>query len=268
MPQEKIIWAYRKTPEVWHKKASAGSSGIVDERYIKDYIASQKEVKVVSLGIGTGRELNWLKQLKNIKEVIGIDYSQAMLDFCRKTAKEFPVKVSLIKENLLSLKKLEVQIKNEKLALIYIYLLNTLGNLEEKNRIRVLKKINALMKKEDRLILALYKRPERIREKVFLPDHIKLKLKENSGLKIKFGEVIEYMYYEVWWPPILEKYHQLPRFWYNDKTNDITIYAGKRKVFISHRFSEEEIMEMAKEAKLKIEKLIEGKFMWVVILRV
>ena len=44
--------------------------------------------------------------------------------------------------------------------------------------------------------------------------------------------------------------------------------SGKKKIVISHRFSKEEIKDMAKIAKFKIEKLIEGKFMWVVMLKV
>jgi len=48
----------------------------------------------------------------------------------------------------------------------------------------------------------------------------------------------------------------------------VTIYVGKEKVLISHRFSKEEIKKLAQNAKFKIEKLIEGKFMWVVILKI
>ena len=114
--------------------------------------------------------------------------------------------------------------------------------------------------------MCLYKRPERIKAKIFLPRQIKIK--GNSGRKIKLGTLIEYGCLEFLWIPILEKYHRLPRFWYDEKTDDVTIYVGKEKILISHRFSEEEIKKLCKIVKLKIEKLIEGKFMWIVILKI
>ena len=145
-------------------------------------------------------------------------------------------------------------------------MLNTLGNFTQKEREKILKSVRNLMRKKDRLILCLYKRPERIKAKIKLPPQIKVI--GNSGRKIKLGTLIEYGCLELLWLPILEKYKLLPRFWYNEKTDDVTIYVGKEKILISHRFSEEEIKKLAKIAKLKIEKLIEGKFMWVVISKV
>jgi len=266
MPKEEIIWKHKKAVELYHKKVSAEASGVVDEKYVKDYISLKRKVKVVSLGVGTGRELNWLDKLKNIKEVIGIDYSSEFLEICEKVAKECKVKVSCFKDNLFSLKKFKNFIKKEKLPLIYICLLNTLGNFTQKEREKVLKNVRNLMKKKDRLILCLYKRPERIKAKIKLPPQIEVK--GNSGRRVKLGTLIEYGCLEFLWLPILEKYHQLPRFWYNEKTDDVTIYVGGEKILISHRFSEEEIEELAKISKLKIEKLIEGKFMYTVILKV
>jgi len=264
MPKEEIFWKHEKTTELYNKAVIEKASGVIDEKYVKDYISKKGNVKIVSLGIGSGRELNWLDKLKNIKEVIGIDYSSDFLDICKKVAKECKVKVSCVKDNLFSLKKFEKFIGEEKLPLIYICLLNTLGNFTQKEREKVLKNVRNLMKKEDRLILCLYKRPERIKAKIFLP--FQIKIKGNSGRRIKLGTLIEYGGLEFFWLPILEKYHQLPRFWYNEKTDDVTIYVGKEKILISHRFSEEEIKKLYQRAKLKIEKLIEGKFMWVVIL--
>jgi ubiquinone/menaquinone biosynthesis C-methylase UbiE len=264
--KEEIIWKHKKATELWCKEISLKGSGIVDEKYVKEYIASKRNVKVVSLGIGSGRELNWLDKLRNIKGVIGIDYSPDFLDICRKVADKCKVKVICIKDNLFSLKRFKRFIKNERLPLIYICLLNTLGNFTQKEREKVLKNVRNLMKRRDRLVLCLYKRPERIKAKIKLPSQIKIK--GNSGSRIKLGTLIEYGGLEFLWIPILEKYHQLPRFWYNEKTDDVTIYVGKEKILISHRFSKEEIKELAKIAKLKIEKIIEGKFMWVVILKV
>ncbi len=266
MPKEEIIWKHKKAAELYHKKFSKGASGIIDEKYVKDFIGSKKNVKIVSLGIGNGRELSWLDELKNIKEVVGIDYSADFLDICRKVAEKCKVKTTLIKDNLFFLKKFKRIIKNEKLPLIYICLINTLGNFEEKERGKVLKNVRNLMKKKDRLILCLYKRPEEIKVKMFLPPQIKIK--GDLGRRIKLGTLIEYGCLEFLWLSIWEKYHQLPRFWYNEKADDVTVYVGKEKIVISHRFSKEEIKDMAKIAKFKIEKLIEGKFMWVVMLKV
>lgn len=266
MPKEKIIWRHKKTAGIYHKEMPQKVSGVVDEKYVKDYIASKKNVKVISLGIGSGRELNWLDKLKNIKEIIGIDYSREMLDTCRKVAKECKIKVTLIEDDLLSLKKIKRFIKDERLPLTYICLLNTLGNFTRKQREKVLKNVKNLMKEKDRLILCLYKRPERIKAKISLPSQIKIK--GNSGREIKLSELIEYASLEFLWTSILQKYFRFPRFWYNDKTNNVTIYIDGEVVLISHRFSKEEIKELCQIAKLKVEKLIEGKFMWVVILKI
>jgi len=264
MPKEKIIWKH-KAAWLYYKEISQKASGVIDEKYLKEYIAAKKNVRVISLGIGGGRELYWLKKFKNIKGITGVDYSERMLDICREVAKKLKVKITLIKDNLLSLKKFERFIKKEKVPLIYICLLNTLGNFTQKQRERISKNIRDLMKEKDRLILCLYKRPERIKTKISLPSQVKVK--DNSGREIKIKEAIEYASLEFLWPPILQKYFQLPRFWYDDNTNNITIYIDGEKILISHRFSREEIKNLAKAAKLKIEKIIEGKFMWIVILK-
>jgi len=188
--KEEIIWKHKKAAELYRKEVSLKASGVTDEKYVKDYIASKKNVNVVSLGIGGGRELSWLDKLKNIKEVIGIDYSQDFLEICRKVAKKCKVKVSCVKDNLFSLKKFKRLIKKEKLPLIYICLLNTLGNFTWREREKVFKNVRDLMKKGDKLVLCLYKRPERIKTKIKLPPQIKIK--GNSGRRVKLGTLIEY----------------------------------------------------------------------------
>ena len=266
MPKEDVIWKHKKATELYHKKVLKEASGIIDEKYLKAYIASKGNVKVVSLGIGSGRELGWLNKLKNVKEIIGIDYSDDFLNICREVAAECKVKVVLIKDNLLSLKKIRKIIVNEKLPLVYICLINTLGDFTQRERKIILKNIKPILKSKDRLILCLYKKPESVKIRTKLPRHIKIK--RNPGSRIKLSTLIEYGCLEFFWLPILEKYYQLPRFWYNEETDDVTVYVGKEKVLISHRFSMEEIKELAKITELKIEKLIEGKFMWVVMLKI
>lgn len=266
MPEERIIWRNKKAAGIYHREVARENPGVIDENYIKNYIISKRKVKVVSLGIGVGRELYWLDKLNNIKEVVGIDYSQEMLDFCKEITERYKIKVTLIKDDLLSLKKFKNLIRNEKYPLIYICLINTFGDFEEEERVKILKNLKYLIKKKDRLILSLNKRPETIKARTFLP--LQIRSKGNSTTRFKLKTAIEYMFYEFFWPPLLERYHRLPRFWYDDKTNNITIYIGKKKILISHRFSKEEIKKLSREAKLKIEKLIEGKFMWVVILKI
>ena len=266
MPKEEIIWKHKKAVDLYHKTVFLEASGVFDEKYVKNYISKRKNIKVVSLGIGSGRELSWLHKLKNIKEITGIDYSSEFLSICREVAKRYKAKVTLIKDNFFSFKKFKKFIKKEKLSLIYVCLLNTLGNFTSKQREKVLTNVRDLMKKKDRTILCLYKRPERIKAKIILPKQIRLE----GGIveRIKLGTVLEFSKLELLWLPILEKFRQIPRFWYDDKNNNVTIYVGKKKILISHRFSKEEIIGIAKKTKLKIEKLIEGKFMWVVILKV
>ncbi len=266
MPKEKIIWRNKKAAELYHKEVTQKNPGVIDEEYIKKYINSKKEIKVVSLGIGVGRELSWLDKSKNIKEVIGIDYSQEMLDFCKKISQKYKTKITLVNDDLLLLKKFKNLIRNEKYPLIYICLINTFGDFEEGDRIKILNNLRNLIRKKDRLILSLNKRPEIIKTKTFLP--IQIWSKGNSTTRFKLKSAIEYMFYEFFWPPILTRYKQLPRFWYNDKENNIEIYVGKKKILISHRFSKEEIKDLAKKTKFKIEKIIEGKFMWIIILKI
>ena len=266
MPHENILWKNKKSVRSYTKEMYGKASGVKDEKYVKKYIADKNKVKIVDLGIGSGRELKWLCKIKNIKEIVGIDYSRAFLDICKKESKKYKTKVSLINDDILLLGKSKKFVKKEKLPIIYMCLINTFGNFSEKQRIKILNNLRKIVNKKDRLILCLYKRPETIKTKMFLPGHIKVKNKNQSEIKI--AELIEYASMNFLLNPIVEKYQQFPRIWYNNKTNDITIYIGRKKILISHRFSKEEIIGMVKKAKFKIEKLIEGKFMWVVISKI
>jgi ubiquinone/menaquinone biosynthesis C-methylase UbiE len=159
--KKEIIWKHKKAAELYTKGILEEASGVADEKYIKDYIEKKRNVKVVSLGIGSGRELDWLDKLKNVKEVIGIDYSPDLLEICRKVAEKCKVKVICLKDNLFSLKIFKKFIKKEKLPLIYICLINTLGNFTQKEREKVLKNVRNLMKKKDRLIFLQNWQPEK-----------------------------------------------------------------------------------------------------------
>ena len=138
----KIIWAGLKSPAEYEKAIKATSPGLGDEIFVKNYIEEIKKfVIIVSLGIGTGRELSWLEEIKNISQIIGIDYAESMLNFCRKIRKKFRKKLILIREDMLYPKKLEKKVKKFKKIIIYLCLENTFGNFIKKERKIFLKKL-------------------------------------------------------------------------------------------------------------------------------
>lgn len=259
----KHFWRLPTTPEEYDKGVRK-MSGVLDETPIIDYIKNfKKSVTVVSLGIGTGRELEWLDKIKNVTKIIGIDYSAPMLRFCRKRAKQCKKKVILLKDNIAEPVKLKRKVSKIKKPIIYLALINTLGNFSFKERELALQKTRNLMKRKDGLIICLYKLISQATISTLnIPPYLHLKTKE---ARTKLTEIIEYALQPFVWRGLIKKYNQLPRFWYDEKENDITAYIGEKKTFISHRFSKEEIKTLHKKAGLKIEKLIEGKAMYTVV---
>lgn len=259
------IWRHPKTPVIWDRIAKK-YLGLSDEISLLNYIKNfGKKVVVCDLGIGTGRLLKEFDKFENIIKIIGVDYSKPMLSFCQKRAKKCKKEVILLEDDIRNPVNLEKEVGKIKEPIIYICLLNTFGNFLPKERELVLEKIKNLMKKKDRLILCLYKRPEKAMiEEINLPPYLKIKSKRE---KVKLAEILEYPFNLMYWHTVLDKFKQPPRFWYDEKENDIAIYIGKEKVFISHRFSEEEIKKLAQIAGLKVEKLFEGKLMYTVIFK-
>lgn len=266
MDDKKYIWSFPKTPADYDT-AYRKMAGVVDESKIQEYIKKYgKSVVICDLGIGTGRELEWLDKIKNISEIIGIDYSQSMLNFCRRVAQRYKKKVFLIKDDITNPVKLGKILPKVKDPIIYICLVNTFGNFLPKERKKVLQEIKNLMKRDDRLVLCIYKRLSKaVISTLNIPPYLRIKSK---GKRIKLAEIIEYAFLPCFWHPLIAKYQQIPRFWYDEKENDIAIYVGNKKVFISHRFSIPEIKKLHKNAGLKIEKIIEGKLMYTVISKI
>lgn len=265
----KYIWNFPKTP-IYYDLAYKKMLGVLDEMAVIDYLKNfGKSVVVVSLGIGTGRELKWLEKIKNISKIIGVDYSKAMLKFCQKRAQKCKKEVILLEEDIINPVKLKEKVLKIKEPIIYLSLVNTFGNSPSSERTIIAEKIRDLMKKEDRLILCLYKRIDKVAidaiKNINIPPYLKIKSKEE---KIKLAEIVEYALFLNFYPAIIERYKKPPMFWYEEKENDIAIYVGKEKVFISHRFSEEEIRKLGQKVNLKIEKLIGGKLMYIVIFRI
>lgn len=262
--ETKLIFS---TNPAYYDKAVRKMSGVLDEIPVINFIKNfRKSTAIVSLGIGTGRELEWLDEIKNISKIIGIDFAKSTLKFCRKRAKKCKKKIILLKDDMTNPVKLEKKVSKIKEPVIYISLINTLGNFSSKERELVFQRTKDLMKKKDRLVLCLYKRIDKaIVDSINLPSYLRPKSKKE---KVKLTEIIEYALVPILWEPLLKKYNQLPRFWYNEKGNDLVVYMTEKKVFISHRFSKEEIKKLHKKAGLKIEKLAEGKAMCTVISKI
>jgi len=265
------IWKHRETPKhyfnYFYNEISKRMAGVKDEKYIVGFVNNfnpKKNKIIVNLGIGPGRELPWLVKLKNISEIIGVDYSPAMLSFCKKQAEKYKKKITLIKDNFFTLKKLSKIVKKEKKPIIFICLLNTIGNFTEKKRIKILKIFKRLMQKQDRLILTVYKPIEKVRINIKrFPPHLRPVSKEDIS---KLYEIMICAVAGFFWDSAFTYYEgKMPQFGYNKRTRDLTVHVERKKIYISHRFTEKEIKELHKKANLKIEKLIEGKLMFIVV---
>ncbi len=266
------MWVHAKTPKEYHKFfLSEFPSGIVDEvhvaRFFNTYLSKQQKT-IVDLGIGTGRELVWIDKLKNLSQVIGLDYSSSMIKFCAGSASLYRHELICIRDNLLGLKHLPGLVKKVKEPVIYISLINSLGNFSKSERIQTLRQLRPFLKSSDRIVLCLYKRPT-LRMKKFLfpsffPKFAKPKSKTNATY---LSFVREYALIPHVWHSVIGRGGVPPRFWYNRDTNDIVIHINGKRMVISHRFNKKEIHELTKSAKFSVEKFITGKFMYIVVLK-
>ncbi|MDI6592117.1 MAG: class I SAM-dependent methyltransferase, partial [Patescibacteria group bacterium] len=101
------IWRHPKTPAEWDRVVKK-YLGLSDEIPLIDYIKNfGKKVAICDLGIGTGRLLKKFDKFKNISQIIGVDYSKAMLSFCQKRAKKCKKKVILLEDDLRNPVRLE-----------------------------------------------------------------------------------------------------------------------------------------------------------------
>ena len=263
----KTFWFHPQTPLGYHKAIQDFSSGIDDEKIIENFINKylpQRQKIIVDLGIGTGRELPWLDNTFAISEIIGIDYSSEMLKFCRIEAKKCKHEVKLINDNLLKTTILPKLVKTYKEPFIFLSLMNTFGNFYKGERITVLKNLSSLLKKSDRIILALYKNSQRVKILRDLENSPYLQAKKPKDKAI-LAELIEYGLLPFFWTSVMDKYHTLPRFWYDKINNDVVIHIDGKRLLASHRFAKEEIENEFKVSGLRIDKIIEGKSMWIAV---
>jgi len=268
MTDFKAFWFHEQMPQGYHKLVNKNAPGVVDESIIANFIEKYKphqEKIIVDLGIGTGRELVWLDNLRNIRKIVGIDYSPAMIAFCKKIAKSCSHKVDLFIEDLFYPQYLKAfASENTTNPLIYLSLLNSFGNFTKEERPKILKKLKRLMKNTDRIIFAIYKTTQHVKQKYNLKNNLSLNPTDPRDEKY-LSEIIEYGSYGFLWNPVIDKYHTLPRFWYNKKANDIVIHINGKRLYISHRFTKDEIQDEFKKSGLKIDKIIEGKAMWIAV---
>lgn len=263
----KTLWFNPATPRGYHNQIIQSASGVVDEKIIGElintYLPIQEKV-IIDLGIGTGRELMWLDKLGSVKKIIGVDYSPVMLSFCAKEATKYKHGVDLIQDDLLNINNLPKLVTKEKSPVIYISLINTFGNFTKEERLIVLKSIVLLLKEKDRVILALYKRSQQAKFESFIQKTSYLKPDNPDDLPI-LAELIEYSLLPFFWTSVIEKYHQLPRFWYDKQNFNVVIHVDGQQVAVSHRFTKEEIEEEFKEAGLEVDQIIEGKAMYIAV---
>lgn len=268
MTDLKAFWFHEQVPQGYHKLANKNASGVVDESIIANFIEKYKphqEKIIVDLGIGTGRELAWLDKLQNIRRIVGVDYSPAMIAFCKEVGKNCSHKVDLFLEDLFYPQYLKAfASENTTNPIIYLSLINSFGNFTKEERPEILKKLKPLMKNTDRIVFALYKTTQLVKQKSNLKNHLSLNPKDPRDEKY-LAEIIEYGSYGFLWNPVIDKYHTLPQFWYDKKTNDIVIHTNGKRLYISHRFTKEEIAEEFKESGLEVDRIIEGKAMWIVV---
>lgn len=265
----KMFFQYSKTPKIYHKLFGGKSldyrGGDID--WALDYIqefSNNKKIAVIDFGIGTGRELRILQNNKNIEKIIGIDYSEAMLDFCKKQWKDYPIELDFIKDDFAVLGNSKRAIKSIRIPKVFTIFFGTINNTTEDDRIRILLAVKKLITKNDIFIVEFSKRPER---QTVSFDHPWLKFK-NKKEKIGLYEVGVYVQSKWFWEASAENFGTVPQFLYEKKTHNITVTVpGVGSCFFSHRYSSEEIEELIKKVGLNIEMIREGNEMYTAIIK-
>jgi|GEM_PF-3428852 len=256
-----------KAPEAFYK-AYQKKLDVVDERHLVDFIKKyhpgSKKI-IIDLGIGPGRELEWLEKIEDVASIVGIDFSKPMLDFCKGIAKRYSKKVILVQEDFRNLSKTEKLIGGSVTPKIFICLVNTLGNFPPRDRLRVLNAVRRIMGGEDRLVLMLYKLPQDMRINGNAIKRIPPHLRPRGYDIMKYLELIDYSFQNWIWDPVVEIFGSPPIITYDDENQDIAAYVGDKKVFGSHRWDKTEIRNLHKQAMLRIDKIIEGDYAYIVV---
>jgi hypothetical protein len=265
----KMFFQYSKTPKIYHKlfggKSLEYRGGDIDWalNYIQEF-SNNKKIAVIDFGIGTGRELRILQDNKNIERIIGIDYSEAMLDFCKKQWKDYPIELDFIKDDFAVLENSKRAIKSIRIPKVFTIFFGTINNTTEDDRIRILLAVKKLITKNDIFIVEISKRPEK---QTVNFNHPWLKFK-NKKEKIGFYEVGVYVQSKWFWEASEKNFGTVPQFFYEKRTHNITVtIPGVGSCFFSHRYSFEEIEGLIKKVGLNIETIREGREMYTAIIK-
>jgi ubiquinone/menaquinone biosynthesis C-methylase UbiE len=127
---------------------------------------NSKDVVFVDIGCGKGKVLCvWKKILKDVKEIIGIEYSQQLLDICKDNLKKISskLKINLIHDNALNLKL------RSKDNFYILYLYNPFNK-------KVLEKFIKILK--NRKVIIIYNNP--IHKDIFLKNNFIIHFLNNS----------------------------------------------------------------------------------------
>jgi len=90
MTKEFYDFVYKNSPTRWGKINKSIAIDIALEKLLKNYI--NKKIKIIDLGCGIGRTLNYIYRPE--WELYGIDYSQSAIDFAKKEIKK-PIDIRL-----------------------------------------------------------------------------------------------------------------------------------------------------------------------------
>jgi len=187
-----------------------------------------------------------------------------MLDFCKKTWKHFPITLKLIQDDFRNLDNSKKTIQTIKIPKIFTLLFGTINNTTEEDRLLTLKSIKRLMTEEDRLIIDFSKLPEK---QVTTYKHPWIKFKKRKE-ELSFYDTRVYIQLEWFWKVAKEYFGDSPQFFYDKKTHNVVItITGIGSCFFSHRYTEEEIIDLIESVGLRIETLKDGKEMYVAIIK-
>lgn len=265
----KLFFQYSETPKIYHKLFGKGEFDYRgnDLEWANDYIekfSKNKKAVMIDMGLGTGRELVLLKDNKNIKKIIGIDYSESMLAFSRRVWNNFPIPIVLIKDDFVTFANSQEKIKAIDSPKIFILFFGTINNTIREDRMKLLSTVKWLMTKEDRFIVEFSKIPDKQRVEY---RHPWLRFKKKVEEKW-FREAEFYAQLGWFWKAVQKNFNATPQFFYQKNTHDITVtVTGIGSCFFSHRFTEAEIRELINQSGLKLEELREGQEMYSAVIK-
>ena len=153
------FWKHPLTPEHYHNSVSK-SRLPEGEGIILGEVADPHFGMIVDLGVGTGRELGWIKDLPNIEKVVGVDYAPDMLRKCIRVWRNYPKKLILLDEDFTEPDIMKDALCEEKRRAYFVGLDNTFGHLKKEERGHAINSVSGLMRKHDRLALHLLKHNE------------------------------------------------------------------------------------------------------------